>query len=268
MKGLLYLVMILAGCATATRDNGGAVADAGDDMVGGRPDGGGGGSGTGKDAAVVPIDAAPLPDAPPGQMQVTLSQTNDMTMAVEKGIACSSRDPIFNLPLGTNDNSWYRVFKLSDYGITGPFQLQRVTFYSDYAYAGSGTTQPATLKVGTYSGTVEADTLAVGSITNLATQAITIPDADSSNGVDPPVVINIAATIPAGANLIVELALPDGTDDGNFFYIGVSAGGEAKKGYIRATPSGCNMTTPKALTTAGGMNRPDNAILMTVTGTK
>ena len=143
-----------------------------------------------------------------------------------------------------------------------------MTFWTDYAYAGTGTTQPATIKVGTYSGTIEADTLDTTKITSLATQAVTIPDADSANGADPPIATNISATVPAGANLIVEIALPDGYNDGNFFYLGVSAGGESKKGYLRATPSGCNMTSPKALTTAGGLNRADNAALITVTGTK
>lgn len=258
MKGLLYLVLLLSACASASVE----------DMVGGRPDGGGPGPGSGKDANMMPLpDAAPLPDAPPGMQQVTLSQTNNTTLAAGRAVACLGRDPIFNLPAGTRDNSWYRVFKLSDHGITGQFNLQRVSFYTDYAYGGSGVTQPATLKIGTYSGTVEADTLTVASITPITSMPITIPDADSSDGVDPPVETNISATIPAGSNLIVEVALPDGYNDGNFYYIGVSAGGETKKGYIRATPSGCNMTSPKALTSAGGLNIADNSVLLTVTGT-
>jgi hypothetical protein len=259
MRGLMYLVLI-SGCASAGRD----------EVVGGRPDGGpgGGGSGSGKDAGMMPppVDAAPLPDAPAGQQQVTLSQTTNMTIAAGRAIACSSS--VLGVPVGTRDNSWYRVFKLSDYAITGTFNLQRVSFYSDYAYAGTGFTQPATLKIGTYAGTVDADTLTVASITPITSMPVTIPDADSSNGVDPPVDVNISAMIPAGSNLIVELALPDGYNDGNFYYIGVSAGGETKKGYIRATPAGCNMTTPKALTSAGGLNIADNSIMLTVTGTK
>lgn len=268
MKGLLYLVLGLAGCAMAGREN----VPGGGDMVGGRPDGGGGGGGGGGDDAGIdappPPDAAPLPDAPPGMQLVTLSQTNDMTMAPGKAVACGSSDPFFGIPIATRDNSWYRVFKLSDYGITGPFNVQRVTFWVDYASSGTGTTQPATVKIGTYSGTLDADTLAPGSITYLATQPTTIPDANSENGVDPPVETNISATVPAGSNLLVEVALPDGYQDEHFFYIGVSAGGEQKKGYIRATPSGCNMTTPKSLVSPTALNRPDNAVMITVTGTK
>ncbi len=264
MKGLLYLVLV-AGCATAARDDMG-----GGNTVGGRPDGGppGGGDDASTIDAPPPPDAAPLPDAPPGMQQVTLSQTNDTTIAAGKAIACGSSDPIFGFPVSTSDNSWYRVFKLSDYGITGPFTVQRVTFWSDWAVAGTGTTQPATIKIGTYSGTLDADTLAVGSITYITTQPTTIPNADSENGADPPVETNVTATIPAGSNLLVEVALPDGSAAENLFYIGVSAGGETKKGYVRASPTGCAITTPTSLVSAGGLNRPDNAVMITVTGTK
>lgn len=259
MKGLLYLVLV-AGCASASRE----------DVVGGRPDGGGPGpgSGTGKDADIVIPDAAPLPDAPPGQQQVTLSQTNDNTLAPEATVACGTS--FLGVPLGTSDNSWYRIFKLSDYGITSDFALQRITFYSDYAYGGTGVTQPATIKIGTYTGTLDGDSIATASINTLQSIPITIPDADSADGVDPPVItdVNPALMIPAGSNLAIELALPDGTDDGNFFYIGVSAGGETHKGYIRATPSGCGFPTPKSLTSATALNHPNNSILLTVTGTK
>jgi hypothetical protein len=259
MRRLLFVLPsiatlgLLGACATAAREQ---------PEVGGRPDGGP--MGSNKDGGmVVLVDAAPLPDAPPGQQTKTLSQTNNNTIAAGASVACGTS--AFGIPLGTNDNSWYRVFKLSDYGVNTAFQVQRVTFMTDYAYAGSGTTQPATVKVGTYAGTVEANTLTTGQITHLASAPTTIPDADATNATPAPVVTDIAATIPAGSNLVVEISLPDGVDDGNFFYIGVSAGGETKKGYIRATPSGCGFTTPSSL--VGQLGHPDNAVLLTVTGT-
>lgn len=254
MKGLLYLVVTLSACATASPQNS---PDSGGGMVG-RPDGG-----MMKDGSIVPQpDAAPLPDAPMGQTQVTLSATNDMTVAGGKGVACTESDPIFGFYLGTSDNQWYRVFKLSDYGITGAFNVQRVTFWIDEATAGSGTTQPATLKLGTYSGTVEQDTLTPASITNITTMPISISNASAGANV----ATNIAAAIPAGSNLVVELDVPNGANAGNTFFIGVSAGGETKKGYLSS--AGCSMTTPKSLTSATGLNHPDNSILLTVTGTK
>ena len=256
MKGLLYLVLVTSACATAARE----------EVVGGRPDGGPGGGGSGKDGSVMPIpDAAPLPDAPPGQQQVTLGQTNNMTLAPGLAVACSSS--IASIPIATRDNSWYRIFKLTDYGITGAFTLQRITFYTDYAYGGTGVTQPASLKIGTYAGTLDGDTITTASITNLMTVPVTIPDADSSDGVDPPVITDVTIPIAANSNLIVEVALPDGYNDGNFYYIGVSAGGETHKGYIRATPTGCGFTTPRSLTSATALNKPDNSVLLTITGT-
>lgn len=241
----------LAACATAGKDS----------NVGERPDANGGGKPDG--STQPPPDAAPLPDAPPGQTQLTLSQTNDMTPAAGQGQACGHS--VFNNTVATADNSWYRVFKLSDYGVTGAFSVQRVTFYSDYAWGGSTTSQPATLKIGTYAGTLEVDRLTPASITNIVSQPISIPD---NTGAPAAVVTNVTATIPAGANLIVEIDLPDGNADGNYFYIGVSAGGEQKKGYIRATPSACGFTSPTSLVSPTGLNIANNAVLLTVTGTK
>src|SRR5262245_18407079 len=155
----LYLVVV-TGCATAAKDS---------PNVGGRPDGGGG-SNKPDASTLPPPDAAPLPDAPARQMQVTLSQTNNMTPAAGAGQACGHS--IASIPVGTADNSWYPVFKLSDYGITGAFNVQRVTFYSDYAYGGTGTSQTASIKLGTYSGTLDADRLSTGAMTNISTKAI------------------------------------------------------------------------------------------------
>jgi len=253
MMRRLYVALAigpLAACATAGKDNGlGEHPDAG----GNKPDG----------STQPPIDAAPLPDAPPGQTQLTLSQTNNNTPAAGQGQACGHS--VFGNTVSTADNSWYRVFKLADYGVTGAFNVQRVTFYSDYAWAGGGTSQPATLKIGTYSGALEVDRLPAASITNIVTQPVTIPD---NTGAPAAIDTNVSATIPAGSNLIVELALPDGDADGNYFYIGVSAGGEQKKGYIRATPSGCGFTSPTSLVSPTGLNIANNAVLLSVTGTK
>jgi hypothetical protein len=252
MKGLLFVCVTLAGCATASPQS--QPPDSGG-VVGGRPD-----SGATVDSKPPP-DAAPLPDAPPGMQTVTLSETNNMT-ATTGAIACTVNDPIFGtVPIGTGDNQWYRIFKLSDFGISGAFNVQQVTFWIEDAEAGSGTTQPATIKIGTYSGTLEQDTISTGSITNITQQAITIPNGQGTN-----LATNINATVPAGSNLIVSVETPDGSGPGNFFYIGVSAGGETKKGYLGSTK--CSVTTPKALTSAGGLNQPTNSVLLTVTGTK
>jgi hypothetical protein len=74
--------------------------------------------------------------------------------------------------------------------------------------------------------------------------------------------VAISADVPTGANLVVELDVPNGETTGNYFYIGVSAGGENHPGYSKW--SSCGVSTPTSLASQG---HTDNAILMTVTGT-
>jgi hypothetical protein len=253
MRAMRWLLFALAvtGCATAGTSELEPIVGT-DGGVVSRPDGGGN--------TFVP-DAAPLPDAPVGQQTATLQQTNDLTVTPSE-VGCQRRDPFFNFVIATRENSWYRVFKLSDHGINGPFSLQRVTFLTDWALAGTGTTQPATIKVGTYAGALDADTLDLAMITPLTSANITIPNADATQAQPAPVVTDITAMVPAGANLIVEVAAPDGLANENIFFLGTSNGGEAKRGYIRS-PHCSNITTPRAITLVSA----NKSALISVTGT-
>lgn len=253
MRTQLYIVALMSvGCAKAgPLDNvdPGFNADAGITV---RPDG----------MTNVPVpDAAPLPDAPSGQQTKTMQQTNDMTVSPSE-VGCKYTDPFFGTVLASAENHWYRVFTLADYGITGPFNVQRVSFLTDWALSGTGTSQPATVKVGTYSGTVEADTLDPAMITMINTANIMIPNADATAGQPPPVVTDIAANIPAGSSLIVEIASPDGAGDESIFFLGVTDGGESKKSYISAP--GCTaFQTPTKISNI----RAGKSALIMVTGT-
>jgi hypothetical protein len=202
---------------------------------------------------VTPDGHAPT-DAPSGATTITLTQTHDSTVAAGIGVACGTA-------LGTAANAWYRDFRLSDYGVTSTFHVTSVAFWTDVAIAASGGHQPGTIKLGTFGGAVDASKL-TGTITSLATTQIQIADADASMGASTPSSVSIDADVPAGANLVVELDVPDGETTGNFFYLGVSAGGESHPGYIKS--SACSVSTPTSLASQG---HGDNAILMTVTGT-
>lgn len=253
MRTQLYIVALLSvGCAKAGPTDipdPGFSADAGISV---RPDG----------TTNVPVpDAAPLPDASSGQQTQTLQQTNDMTVSPSE-VGCKYTDPFFGTVIASAENHWYRVFTLADYGITGAFNLQRVSFLTDWALSGTGTSQPATIRVGTYGGTVEADTLDPAQITMITSANITIPNADATAGQPAPVVTDIAAAIPAGSNLIIEIASPDGIGDESIFFLGVSDGGEAKKSYI-SSPDCTAFTTPTKVSTI----RAGKSALISVTGT-
>jgi hypothetical protein len=246
---LLLLAVGGTGCAQAHQDV----------SLGGRPDGGGivvhdSNGGGGDDAPIIDAPGHPI-DGPAGTQQITLSQTNNMTVAPGLAVACGNTS-------GTADNSWYRVFRLSDYGVTSTLHVTQVSFMVDYADSLAGS-QTGTVKIGTYAGTVDGTSLNTAQITTIGSVPVTIPNGDSMVAVPPAVIGAAAVDVPANANLIVELDMPDGEAAGDFFYIGVSSGGEMHPGYIRSSVSACGATTPASLVSIG---HADNAVMLTVSG--
>jgi hypothetical protein len=225
-------------------------ASAGKDTVGGRPDGGNHGDGNQQ----IFLDAPPpMIDAPPGMVTSTLQQTTTTTLSAGNSVGC------FAAGVGSAANNWYRVFRLSDYGITTPFHVASVDFMVDYADSPNGT-QPATVKLGSYGGTVDAATL--GTITPITAATVSIPNGDATAAIPPPVTAPMTATIPAATNLVVELDVPDGQAAGNFFFIGVTASAENHPSYVH-WPA-CGTAVPSSFSSVGF---PGNNIVITVTGT-
>jgi hypothetical protein len=200
-----------------------------------------------------PIDA-PGPDAMP--VPAPLSQ-NSATTTNGNSFACSQSYTKYTL-----ENSYYRVFPLADYGITGPYEVQSVTFAVQTANAG-GTQQPAQVKIGKYNGTPGGISLSLADVAPLNSTSIMINDGVTS------VTTPISGVIPAGGNLIVELAIPDGTAAGNIFFIGTNAAGESKPGYIRAPAQGCDFLAPTSMNAVAMQKGLATAYLvMTVSGVK
>ncbi len=198
-----------------------------------------------------PIDAAPLVDA---TAQVVMSETTSTNVAQGNSFSCNATN------VTSGQNSYYRVFTLSDFGVTDTLQVTNVTFSVETAVGTAGT-QPATINLGTYSGATGGTTLDLTKITAVNTMAISIPDSTGGSVATP-----ITGTIAGGSSAIVELRIPDGTASGDEFFIGSNNGGENKPGYIMATK--CSISTPttmKSLAAANGLPEPD--ILVTLTGT-
>src|SRR5947207_12127093 len=97
----LLLCLVIAGCARAGKEN---------SIIGGLFD-----AGPLDGTDVPPPDGSPI-DAPPQQM--TLSQTVSAGIAVGTSFNCHRVDTGF-----TRENSYYRVFTLSEHGITGPLHI-------------------------------------------------------------------------------------------------------------------------------------------------
>lgn len=245
MRRLLYLVIILAGCASAGQEQPGIDANGG----GGSDSGGGGGD----DGSMVTLDGGVTPDAPPQMVTVTLTQTTNNTVVAANSVACGAGGY-------TAENSYYRVFKLSDHGINSAFHVSQVTFGVQEA----GGTQNVTVKLGTYAGTpgTMLDTGGTdfgGSVTQIATTSVAVPATTTGASVPAP----ITGDIPAGSSVIVEVLSPDHSAAGNvYFYLGATNAGETKPGYIRA-PS-CNFASPSSTASVG---YPTANLLISVTGT-
>lgn len=232
----LLLVLTIAGCARAGKENSiiGGLNDA-------RPSG---------DGDTVPGPDASLIDAPPQQVTLTQTASNGITQDNSFGCVLSSSKV-------TLQNSYYRVFKLADYGVTTTLHVMQVEFGIQTAMAGGGAgSQPATVHIGTYAGTPGTTTLDLSMVGAVSTMNIQIPDGSATR-----MTVPIAADIAPTDNLIVELAIPDGRAAGNRFFAGTNTDLERAPGYTLGPD--CGVTQPTSMPSIGGGNV---ALVMTVTG--
>lgn len=243
MRRWSLLVVWLAACASATPPgnvgtdaSGGPEVDAA--VIVDAPPGS-------VDAVVVPIDGA---IEPPPPMDITLSQTTNTTIATNNTPVCVN---IFDETL---TNSFYRVFPLADYGITGAFHVKSVQFAVQNAEAWAGGSQDVVVNVGTYTGAIAANTAALsgGQWFPTASATVNVPDGGNMMMTAP-----IDVVIPAGSKMMVELRSPY---DGNRFFPGSNRSGET---YPTFWGSSCEGGI-KSYASLGD----DVDLVLTVTGTK
>jgi hypothetical protein len=154
---------------------------------------------------------------------------------------------------GTQPTSYYRVFPLTMFGITGAFEIANVHFVVEHGANGP----TLEVSVGTYSGTTGGSTLVSSAITLVDSVSMTVNGSNASEDVP------IQAEIPAGGSLLVEI---DQTNSGSGsdapeFYIGANSAGETAPGYMSA--SACSITVPTSVTQQAGT---ETDILISVDG--
>lgn len=239
--GLAALAALaLGGCATAAKGN---------SIVGGLNDD----AGPRTDATDIPAPDASLIDAPPEQL--TLSQNVSETISLDNSIACLDRVNFNSL-----ENHYYRLFSLDDYSIRTTFHIQRVDFAIEYADGGPGsTTQPATVKLGTYGGKLDTTTMDLAQIRALTSKDISIRDGSGTR-----MSVDITGDVAAGSILVVELALPDGSAAGSLFFIGSNPAGERRPAF---TTSACRSVPASLAKISTAQGRPEMDALISVTGT-
>ena len=187
-----------------------------------------------------------MPDLPPGS--TVLSQTADETIAIGHFRACMRVDND-----NTFENSWYRVFPLSSSGVTGAFQVTGVKFGIEKSTAATD----VRVNLGVYTGAI-ATTLDTTKVTPINTKVVTLPQISVGDIVDAPV----TGTIPAGANIIVEVFAPDYTVSHQTVALGTTRGAETTPGYWRAPI--CEVPEPK---TGNRDGDPNPAFIIEVVGT-
>jgi hypothetical protein len=252
----LFSAIVLAGCASARVEGGGN-----NDIDANQNNGGDANNNQDANADAPPIDAPPPPpDAPPPPppMAVTMQQTG-ATNVVATQIGCQQTNPATGF---TRENSYYRIYPLSDFNITKPFSISKVNFSVERATAGNGVSQPAQIKLGTYSGTLNASTFALASLQQLASATIQIPQNATSVEVPIASFTPNTLTVQPSALLYVEIFIPDGAAAGNTFYLGSNGGSETHPSYIRAPL--CNVASPATYATI--LTSPLIRTLITVSG--
>ncbi|WP_089253998.1 carboxypeptidase regulatory-like domain-containing protein [Asanoa hainanensis] len=182
-------------------------------------------------ASITPKAAAlPLADQ-------TITHSASQTIMTGNSASC-------NNGLQTQDNKYLRTFKLSDFGITGSFDVSQVQFGVET----NTSAQP--LSVNLYS--LEGD-LRYANMTRIGTTAFTAA-ADSDGTI---VTVPVEGSVPAGGTLVVEVDVPAG----GWFFIGSNDEGQTAPSYIASTA--CSLSEP---TDTADINFAGMHLVMNVSG--
>jgi hypothetical protein len=244
---LLLIVALTGACAQAHQEG----------LTNGRPDGGGihvtdSSNGGGDDGNNTQMDAPNQQmDAPMQGGTQTLTETTGNT-DTQVGIACASSAGY------TLRNSYYRVFTLSDYGVTGAFHVTGV----DFIVSAAASSPSLTVGIGTYTGTAGGQTITKANIS--ITQSVPYSPGNTTTAV--PVHVPIAADITG--NLVVEIDQSTAGSTGTpyQFYIGANESGESKPGYISSAD--CSLAVPTSMDYEAQqqMTPTHSNMVLTVTG--
>lgn len=168
---------------------------------------------------------------------VGLTHSKDNSNITPKNsIACNIR--VNNVDQYTLENSYYRTFRLSDFSITKPLAISGIEAGIELARPANGAaTQPVNVNLYVLT---SSPTPSIHNLTPVGSARYDFPNVQNQFAFMP-----ASALIFPDETLVVEINIPRGSGEGQFFYIGSNGGGETAPGYIRAPECGVNdMTTP------------------------
>ena len=200
----------------------------------------------------------------------TITQSSSQAITPLNSVSCNSAT-------GHADNSYFRAFSLSSFGIVNAFNVQSIDIGIEEATSGgarseglhsiakskkskseglapSGAGQPVTVNL--YTSSMAFPAGFPGSLTLIGTATTNVADQSGT-------ILNIpvTGTAAAGSELVVEIFTPNGEGVGNFFFIGSNAAAETGPSYLLAAD--CGLTSP---TTTTAIGFPDMHIVMNVNG--
>jgi hypothetical protein len=235
--------------------SGGAGASAGSDATGGMSSGGVGDEtgGAGGAPAVDECSGDPCADVctcddTPSDAPVCtclLTQSSSNTITPLNSVNC-------NNGVAHAENSFYRIFDLSDFGIDADFSATSVEIGFEFAESGLDS-QSASIRFHELDGT-----FTLANLTSIATNPIQIATTDEP-GLQ---TFSVNGTLPPDQPFVLELLLPDGQSVGNYIQVGSNSAAQSDPTYIRA-PS-CGYPAPASLSVVGF---PDMHWVVAVIGT-
>jgi hypothetical protein len=181
---------------------------------------------------------APSGGGPDAAVAFTITETANDTVAGGVTIACYDTNTLSPTYGNTADNIWYRAYQLSDFpAINGGFHVTGVTFGIEECSAAP----QITVKIGKYSGALGGTTISTTQITPLTQATITPANTTGST-----VMVPMTTDIVAGGKFVVQIVVPDDTQNG-YFFLGSTNGTQTQPGYWSS--SACSQSTPT--TTSG-----------------
>lgn len=191
--------------------------------------------------------------------QQTLSHS-ESEIVLSGGVACLS-DPTDDQPGSgdefISDNIFYRAYTPSEFGFSGDFQAQGISFYARFSDIG-GTNPTITNTVRLYT---SSEDFPAGNLTEIASKDFEVSAADNDQLLE--IIFDEEVVVDASTELIVAVDISEGEPAPNNydFRIGVNDLGENAPGYLSS--NACGLTAPGTFASIGF---PDNHIILNLIG--
>jgi hypothetical protein len=196
---------------------------------------------------VAKASAPRTPDGACGPENFT--QNASTTPEAQTSIACIIQDGSFR----HFDTSWWRAFRLQDYGLEGDFGICAIDMAIETAVSGDGNGQPMTVNLWLNS---EDCPFPGGTRELLGTATINVTDQDLTN-----ITVPVFGTVPALREVAVEIAIPDGVEANDVFFAGSNTAAQTAPTYISS--QACSLPDPIDLAAIGF---PDSHVIITLVG--